>query len=236
MDIGKAFSYVFEDERWISKVLIGGLILLVPILNFAVFGYLVKVAQNVARGNQRPLPEWGGQLGEHFMRGLNVFVIYLVYLLPVFVLEGLFFCVTGGLAARADRNAEAAGAMAGLVGVCLVPLVIILALALSVLIFAAVARYAATNTLSEAFKFSEVIAGVRRNLSAWLMLLLVYILAQFVGGLGAIACGVGVLFTAFYAQCVMGHALGQTIAQQGLMGNPYATQQVPPIDYSPPIG
>ena len=26
MDIGKAFSFVFEDEKWISKVLLGGLI------------------------------------------------------------------------------------------------------------------------------------------------------------------------------------------------------------------
>jgi hypothetical protein len=236
MDIGKAFSYVFEDERWVSKVLLGGLILLVPILNFAVFGYLIKIAQNVAQRNPRPLPEWGGQLGDHFMRGLHVFVIYLVYLLPVFILEGLFICVTGGLASQADRDPSAAGAVAGLVGLCLLPLIIILVFALLVLIFAAIARYAATNTLSEAFKFAEVIASVRRNMSSWLMLLLVYILAQFVGGLGAIACGVGIFFTIFYSQCVLGHALGQTIAQQGLMGNPYATQQVPPIDYPPSIG
>ncbi|HEX5692874.1 MAG TPA: DUF4013 domain-containing protein, partial [Roseiflexaceae bacterium] len=209
MDIGKAFSYVFEDERWISKVLIGGLILIVPILNFAAFGYLVKIAQNVAQRNPRPLPEWSGQLGDHFMRGLNVFVIYLVYLLPVFILEGLFFCVTGGLASRVDAGSDASGAAFGLLGVCLFPLILLLALVLFVLIFAAIARYAATNTLSEAFKFGEIIAGVRRNLSPWLMLLLVYILAQFVGGLGIIACGIGVFFTAFYAQCVLGHALGQ---------------------------
>jgi hypothetical protein len=233
MDIGKAFSYVFEDERWVSKVLIGGLVLLVPILNFAVFGYMVKAAQNVAQRNPRPLPEWSGQLGDHFMRGLNVFVIYLVYLLPIFVLEGLVFCVTGGLSAGSSRGSDASGAVVGMVGICLFPLIMLLALALAVLIFAAIARYTATNTLSEAFKFGEVIAGVRRNISPWLMLLLVYILCQIVGGLGVIACGVGVLFTSFYAQCVLGHALGQTVAQQGLMSNPYATQQVPPIDYTP---
>ena len=97
MDIGKAFSYVFEDEQWISKVLLGGVILLIPIVGWiAVSGYMVKVAQNVAQGNPRPLPQWG-EFGDHFMRGLYAFVIGLVYLIPVFVLEGLFFCVTGGL-------------------------------------------------------------------------------------------------------------------------------------------
>jgi Protein of unknown function (DUF4013) len=230
MDIGKAFSYVFDDERWISKVLIGGLLIWIPIVNFAVFGYMVKVAQNVAQGIPRPLPEWG-EFGDHFMRGFYVFVIYLVYLLPIFILEGLFFCVTGGLASGSRQNNG--GAAAGLLGLCFVPLIIILALAISFVLYAAIARYVATNSLSESFKFAEVIASVRSNFSPWLMLWLVALLAGLVGGVGAIACGVGLLFTSFYAQCVIGHALGQTVAQQG-QTNPYATQQVPPIDYNPP--
>ncbi len=118
MDIGKAFSYVFDDEHWISKVLIGGLLIWIPIVNFAVFGYMIKIAQNVAQGNPHPLPEWG-EFGDHFMRGFYVFVIYLVYLLPIFILEGLFFCVTGGLAAGSRRGEG--GAAAALLGLCLVP-------------------------------------------------------------------------------------------------------------------
>src|SRR5690349_10621377 len=146
MDIGKAFSYVFEDERWIGKVLIGGLLIWIPIVNFAVFGYMVKVARNVAQRNPRPLPEWGGEFGDHFMRGLYVFVIYLVYLLPIFILEGLFFCVTGGIAAGSQRGD---GAAAGLIGLCLFPLILVLALALSFVLYAAIARYVATDSLSE---------------------------------------------------------------------------------------
>jgi hypothetical protein len=83
--------------------------------------------------------------------------------------------------------------------------------------------------LSEAFKFSEVVAGARGNLGAWLMVLLVVILAGFVGGLGAIACGVGVLFTSFYAQCVIGHSLGQTIAQLGMLGDVTQPPAPPPM-------
>ena len=92
MDIGKAFGFVFEDEEWVSKVLIGGLIYLIPLIGqLAIIGYSLKVAQNVAQGNPRPLPEWG-EFGSLFGRGFYAFVIALVYLLPVFILEGLFFC------------------------------------------------------------------------------------------------------------------------------------------------
>jgi hypothetical protein len=229
MDIGKAFGFVFEDERWVSKVLLGGLFLIIPIVNFAVIGYMLKVAQNVAQGNPRPLPEWG-EFGDHFMRGLYGVAIQIVYQLPTLIVYGVFFCVllAAGGAAGSERGSDGAGAI-GVLSLCLLPLIFILALAGAFLSYVAAGRYVATNTLSEAFKFSDVIANARGNLGAWLMLLLVVILAGFVGSLGAIACGVGILFTSFYAQCMIGHALGQTVAQQGMTGG-----TVPPPSYGPP--
>jgi len=233
MDIGKAFSFVFEDEKWVSKVLLGGLFMLIPIVNFAVIGYMLKVAQNVAQRNPRPLPEWGGgEFGNHFMRGLHGIVIQIVYQLPTIILYVLFFCVlaAAGGAAGSERSSNGAGAI-GALGLCLLPLIFILALVGAFLAYVACGRYVATNTLSEALKFSDVIASARGNLGAWLMLLLVVILAGFVGSLGAIACGVGLLFTSFYAQCVIGHALGQTVSQLGIAGGAAPPSYGPPPTY-----
>ena len=36
MDIGLAFSYPFQDEEWITKLLLVGVILLVPVLGLIV--------------------------------------------------------------------------------------------------------------------------------------------------------------------------------------------------------
>jgi hypothetical protein len=229
MDIGKSFSFVFEDEKWISKVLLGGLFMIIPIVNFAAIGYMLKVAQNVMQGNPRPLPEWS-EFGDHFMRGLYGIIIQIVYQLPTLILYGVFFCVifAAGGAAGSERSSDGAGAI-GVLGLCLLPLIFILALAGAFLAYVACGRYVATNTLSEAFKFSDVIASARGNLGAWIMLLLVVILAGFVGSLGVIACGVGALFTSFYAQCVIGHALGQTVLQVGMAGG-----ATPPPSYGPP--
>ena len=35
MDIGKSFSYPFEDKEWISKLGLGAVITIVPVLNLA---------------------------------------------------------------------------------------------------------------------------------------------------------------------------------------------------------
>lgn len=231
MDISKAFSFVFEDEEWVSKILIGGLIALIPLVGqLAALGYALKVAQNVAQGNPRPLPRWN-EFGDHLMRGLYDFVIRLVYALPVVVLGLLFGCVAAfsGGAASSQRGQQQVGALFGVLGICLVPLMIVLGLALSLLSFAALARFIATNNLGQALRVGEVVAIVRRSIGAWAMVLVVAILAGMVGGLGAIACGFGALFTSFYAQCVIGHALGQTAVQQGLAGAaPQAYSYGPP--------
>lgn len=67
------------------------------------------------------------------------------------------------------------------------------------------------------------------------MLLLVAILAGIAANIGMIACLIGVLFTSFYAQCVVGHALGQVVARQSMSGG---FQQPPgygpPPSYGPP--
>ncbi|HEX9372492.1 MAG TPA: DUF4013 domain-containing protein, partial [Roseiflexaceae bacterium] len=185
MDIGKAFSFVFEDEEWVSKVLLGGLIALIPLIGqITVVGYSLKVAQNVAQGNPRPLPTWS-EFGDHLMRGLYEFVIRLVYALPIIVVAAIFVCaiaLAGG--ATANRRDGSGGALAGTLSLCLVPLMVILGLAISVVLYAAVARFVVTNRLGEALKFAEVIALVRRNVGPWEMMLVVALLASFVAGLG----------------------------------------------------
>lgn len=233
MDIGKAFGFVFEDEKWVSKVLIGGLLLFVPIFGqFVVYGYMLKVAQNVAQGNPRPLPEWT-DFGDLFIRGLYYIVINIVYFIPLILVYCAYYIVLIGATASGNRGTSsgltALSAIGGLFACVFGILILVLAIVCSMLSYAGHARYVATNSLSEALKVGEVFKAVRTRPAPWLVLLLVGLLAGIVGGLGIIACGVGVLFTGFYAICIQGHALGQTVASQGLLGNSDYVAPVTPI-------
>ena len=61
MDIQRAFTFITDDEKWITKLLIAVVIsffsfLIVPI--FIVSGYAIQIARNSRDGMDTPLPEW----------------------------------------------------------------------------------------------------------------------------------------------------------------------------------
>ena len=64
LDIGKAFTYVTEDPKWVSKVLIGGGLIIAGFLTLVgwlftlpvVGGYLILLLRNVIAGQPQPLP------------------------------------------------------------------------------------------------------------------------------------------------------------------------------------
>src|ERR1700756_5008409 len=90
-DFLKPLTFVFDDPRWLQKVLIGGLFVIASFILigvFFIFGYLARLARNVIRGDQHPLPEWD-DLGEYFSEGVKLFVVGLLYAIPVVIVAAV---------------------------------------------------------------------------------------------------------------------------------------------------
>ena len=88
MDIGRSFSYITEDQEWWKKVLLGGLISLMPIVGqLYVLGYVLETLKNVIAGREVPLPEIGEDFGGKLVKGLLLWVITFVYFLPLTLLS-----------------------------------------------------------------------------------------------------------------------------------------------------
>ncbi|MGE5544986.1 MAG: DUF4013 domain-containing protein, partial [Bacillota bacterium] len=70
-DIGEVLKYPFEDQKWVEKILIGGALNVIPVINLFSTGYTLESMRAGIRG-EMTLPDWG-DWGSKFVAGLLVF-------------------------------------------------------------------------------------------------------------------------------------------------------------------
>jgi hypothetical protein len=206
MNFGQAFSFVTKDPDWVKKVVIAALISLIPIIGqLYILGWALEITRRVNNGEDSPmLPEtdFGGSLG----RGFKAFVISLVYSIPIYIFL-IPIAVAGG--AASNMNSDSAGTLVSIVSVCCSSLAALYGLFLGFILPAAFGNFAAKGTIGDGLRFGEVFSLIKVVPVSYLIVLLGSIVAGFVGSLGSIACGIGVLFTYAYSMLVIGHFYGQ---------------------------
>lgn len=206
MDFARAFRFPFGDTNWVSKLLIGTLVSLVPILNFAAYGYAADVTRDVANGRETPLPEWNN-FGTTWVRGLKIVAIQFLYSLPLYVLLcPLYIAVIASTANSPDG--EPSGAALGLLG-CGGLLIVLLGIALAPIIMAASARFSVSDRFGDALP-GPTLAMMRGNWRPWIMAILYLVAASLAVGLVS-ACSFGLLAIplVFYIQVVTAHWYAQ---------------------------
>ena len=81
MDYGRSFTYMFKQPDVWKKILIGGLLLLVPVIGWLwVGGYTLRTLRSVMTGSEN-LPEWT-RWGDLATQGIYVWLGGLIYGLP----------------------------------------------------------------------------------------------------------------------------------------------------------
>jgi hypothetical protein len=205
MEFGKAFSYQFQDQEWIKKILIAALIMLIPLVGgLAVLGWGFEITRRVIRQDTTPLPDFSN-FGNNIVKGLQLAVITFVYLLPVILIascsSGVFYVI--------PQDSDNMATLAIAVMLCINCFTIVFALLAAFLLPAAFGNFAATDQFGAAFRFAEVFALVKAAPVAYLLVILGSALSSFIGSLGGIVCGVGALATTAYAMSINGHLQGQ---------------------------
>lgn len=214
MDIGSAFTYMFDDEDWIKKVAIGGAVALAAaMLSFIIvgialylplFGYMIHTLRNVRDGQARPLPEWS-DWGGLFKTGFFVVVITIVYNIPVIIIA----CGGGIVQAVAPQLDSDAAEMMTLVALCLNCFQIIISLICNFFVPGAIIRYAQFDTIGSAFQFGEIFNFIKTNIGDYIIVVLLNWVAGLLALFGLILCFVGVFFTGFWSYLVTGNLYGQ---------------------------
>ncbi|MGI6251732.1 MAG: DUF4013 domain-containing protein [Anaerolineaceae bacterium] len=209
MNFKKAFSYIFEDPEWFSKILPPMLCGLIPIIGQMVAsGYAMAAMANIVNGKERPLPrlDFGADLG----RGFKYAVVAFVYGIPLSLVNlVIVFPVM-----RALGDSGSSPEVLRMILVTVLSLFdLLLAVLIQLVLYPAQANLAVKGTLSAGFDFKHIFSMLRKNFGAWLLAILGVLVAGLLAPLGVIACIIGVLVTMMIASLVASHFIAQAYAK-----------------------
>jgi hypothetical protein len=190
--------FPFDDKAWVNKALVGGVLGVVGIivwpLLLPLWGYCLRIMRHTAQGEPPSLPEWD-DWGQLFLDGLKFILVYLVYMLPMFLLMCCaYIAMVGPLAlvpfAEDSPALFGSGMIAGyVIAYPLIGVGMLLSLPLMFLIFVAMTRMVAHDSLGSAFQLGEVWQLARKGFRNYLLAFVVlygvtYIVVMAAMGLG----------------------------------------------------
>jgi hypothetical protein len=195
--ITDAFAWPARDPEWLTKILIVGLILLIPIVGaINGIGWMLATLDRLRAGEQALAPANFSHIG----RGLRLFVVNLAYGLAIVLVAAVIY-VPALLIASGQSQGSANPALVSVAIVLSMLAFSVATLGSLALNFALPSIVLATDRggISGGLHVSAVLRGSRINLANTLIAGLMLIAAGFVGSLGIVLCGIGVLFTSAYA-------------------------------------
>ncbi len=198
--ITEAFVWPVRDPEWIVKILIIGLINLIPIVGaINGIGWMLGSLDRLRAGEEKLAPANLNYLG----RGARVFVVELVYALAVVAIGMVPYLPSLAITVQQNHGRANAGlvALALLLTLAAFGLIALGSLALTFMLPAVILAVDAGG-IAAGLHIGNVLKRSRANPMDTLIAGLMLIAASFVSSLGVIACGVGALFTAAYAQAM----------------------------------
>ena len=225
MDIGKSIGFVFEDEKWIEKVLIGGLVSLIPLVgSFLIIGYIVKLVRNVRNGDPKPLPEWT-EWGELLVDGFKLFVVYFLWSLPLIVIL-LFAIIPSAMMSNSDGDAST---FVGLFATCFGCISFLYWIVLTLVSPAILIRFAETGEIGDGLNFNAILTFSKGHIGEIILVVIVGIVISSLASIvGSLLCIIGVIFTGFWSNAVIAFMIAHIGKDDAPVTNVF--EPAPPLD------
>ena len=203
--VGDGFSWPFQDPQWFSKIVVQGLIAIIPIVGWiALAGWLVMAIDN-HRTDRRELPPYGF----HLERGWVLAVVYFVYAI-VFAIPGAILSGSGTAGGSGSTHA-----LGGLVNFALTLLLAYLTPSITL--------HTYRSGFNGGFDVSGVWQTATQHNNNTIIAGLVTLAAGFIGALGFALCFVGAFFTIPYAAAIIA---GVVVWYEQVTGGTASTQAV----------
>ena len=210
MEFGRAFTYIFEDKEWVSKLVLTVILVIVsfiPIFGLlavcALLGYITEIIKNVRNGHPRPLPKWVNY-GDKMTRGAYVLLAWIIYNLPLILVSTLLYTFSTNI------GASIFGSLAYvLIVFCALPLLFIYTAVAWTMLAVGVIRYGDTGDSGVFYQFGKLFRVLQSNTSLTIQWILYSIATNIALSIvGLIPC-LGWIAVLGLAYPVHGYLIGQ---------------------------
>ncbi len=206
MDIVETVKFPANDVEWIKKILIGGLLMLIPIVNFITLGYYIKTMRGGIDGNSS-LPEWD-DWGNLFVKGLLVVIVVFIYMLiPLAV---MFLSIGGAAISSIASNDMSPASIGTIIGGSLVSVVLMFIVCL--LLPMALSIYAKEDSIVAAFKIGETLSRIKSVIGEYIIAILLLYALMFIVSFISMIPFIGwvvMIFANFYVALVAANMFGK---------------------------
>ncbi len=187
IDLENALKFPTKDKEWKRRVLIGGLLNIIPVINFFPIGYAYRIFRQALRRQKISLVEWD-DWGDLFVQGFIVFLIALLYNIATLILFAIH-PILGFLAA----------------------------IAVALLFPMALAQYAMSENFSQAFHIKNVWIRIQQTrndyLVAWLVMVAISIVLLIIATIPILGWIVAAII-GFYAYLVFAVLFGEICSRK----------------------
>jgi len=197
MDFGALIKAPMQDEEWIKKCILIGLMTLIPVAGlFNLLGFL-KACYLARKAGETNLPEANlSYMGD----GWWLFVAMLPAVGAIVAVEIVFVLLTIGASYVHHNVAFIIGTVGNLT-------LLLVALAFWVAMPAIFYIHLAKGERWAGAKFGEIKALIMSDFNSYLMFWVAFLIAGFIGGVGQVACGIGVIVTLPFGYAIQGFAV-----------------------------
>ena len=207
--VGDSFAWAFRDSAWLGKMLVQGLIAIIPIVGWiAMTGWLMMAYDN-ARAGRNELPPAGFHLG----RGIEIFLVFLIYGVVLSIPSAILYSIAIVAASNSGDNAGAVSAplftLAGLAGVATT--------LLTRFLYPSLIVNTARGGLAGGLNVQHVWQLSSLNVTNTVVAALIIFVASIIGGLGFLVC-IGFIFTIPYENTITAAAAAWFDQQQSAPG------------------
>lgn len=194
-NVGESFAWAFRDPQWPAKMLVQGLIAIIPIVGWiAMNGWLMLAFENARQGKNELPPA-----GFHLERGFPIWVILIIYGLVLAIPGGVLYAV-GAIAVNSNNSSAviAVGALIQLLGY-------LVSLAGSLFfrfLIPALIVHTYRGGFSGGLDVQRVWQMATVNVNNSIVAGLIIFVASIIGGLGFLVCCIGLIFTVPYENTI----------------------------------